>query len=275
MPRSRKTTSGLANMVWSSVVIMNEISEHESWFAEYVERERAKEQGDTSPIDLKIRHTYRVLENASHIVEGEGFPLHLRRACLLAALYHDVARFEQYLQYHTFRDKDSFNHGRQGVVILKRENRLENEVPPIPHIVLAAVGLHNCFALPRNLPDAIRKATCVVRDADKLDILRIMDKHLSGAKPYNPTVVLRLPDAPDLVSSQVVNAVLENRVASYSDLKSVNDFRLLLGTWFHEMHFANSREQFLADGHARHLIEGIPDTDLYGPAKSHLLALLA
>lgn len=262
-----------ASMEWSRVA-MKEIAEHECWFSEYAARERAKEQGDVNPIDLKIEHTFRVLRNAKQIVEGEDFPLHLRRACLLAALYHDVARFEQYLQYHTFRDKDSIDHGRLGVVILKREKRLNGEKQPIPHIVLAAVGLHNRFALPQQLPDATKLACLVVRDADKLDILRIMDKHLSGTKPYNPTVVLRLPDDPDLASPSVSEAVMENRVAAYSDLKSVNDFRLLLGSWFYDMHFSASREQCLADGHARHLVAGLPDTEFYARAKSHLLAQL-
>lgn len=253
---------------------MKEIAEHASWFSEYAALERSKEEGDTSPIDLKIKHTFRVLQNAKQIVEGEDFPLHLRRACLLAALYHDVARFEQYLRYRTFRDRESTDHGRLGVVILKREKRMAMELPPIPHIVFSAVGLHNRFALPKNLPEETRLACLVVRDADKLDILRIMDSHLSGPKPYNPTVVLRLPDDPDLSSFSVKDAVLENRIAAYSDLQSVNDFRLLLGTWLHDMHFSASRKQFLADGHARHLVEGLPDTISYAQTKSHLLNLL-
>lgn len=254
---------------------MNEISEHESWFSEYAALERTKELGDTNPIDLKIRHTFQVLQNARKIVEGENFPLHLRRACLLAALYHDIARFEQYIQYHTFRDRESIDHGRFGVVILKREKRMVQEQPPIPHIVFSAVGLHNRFALPKDLPEEIRLACLVVRDADKLDILRIMDEHLAGPKPYNPTVVLRLPDSPDLTSPSVKTAVLENRIAAYSDLQSVNDFRLLLGSWLHDMHFSASRKQFLADEHARHLVEGLPDSASYIQAKSHLLGLLS
>ncbi len=253
---------------------MNEIAEHESWFSEYAALERSRELGDASPIDLKIKHTFRVLQYARRIVEGEDFPLHLRRACLLAALYHDVARFEQYLNYHTFRDKESIDHGRLGVVILKREKRMAMELSPIPHIVFSAVGLHNRFALPQNLPEDIRLACLVVRDADKLDILRIMDTHLSGQKPYNPTVVLRLPDISDLASPAVMAAVMENRIAAYSDLQSVNDFRLLLGSWLHDMHFPASREHFLSDGHARHLVEGLPDSPSYFQAKSHLLGLL-
>ena len=207
-------------------------------------------------------------------MEGENFPLLLRRASLLAALYHDVARFEQYLRFHTFRDRESVDHGKLGVSILKREQRLRHESKTMQHLVLTGVCLHNRYALPKNLPEDVGLVCQVVRDADKLDILNIMDQHLAGPKPYNPTVILSLPDNPDLGNPEIVQAVLENRVAAYADLRNVDDFRLLLGTWFHEMHFAASRQQFVADSHARHIIEGVPDSPQYAKAKAYLLSLL-
>lgn len=149
-----------------------DISPHEQWFAAYAARERAKEQGDPAPMDLKLRHTMAVLDNARRVTASEGFDAALTRACLLAALYHDVARFEQYLLYHTFRDRESCNHGLLGVKILKREARLAGEDNATRKIVLAAVGLHNRFSLPAHLPRETELAAHVVRDADKLDILR-------------------------------------------------------------------------------------------------------
>lgn len=253
---------------------MLDIATHRTWFVAYATAKRECEQGDRNPIDLKIAHTFRVLENAENIVRGEKFPPFLQRACLLAALYHDVARFEQYLRFHTFRDRESINHGREGVRILKKEQRLNSEQRSLAHVVMAAVGMHNSFALPPDLPSNIQVACHVVRDADKLDILRVMDEHLSGPKPYNPTVVLRLPDDSSLGNPIIARAVLENRIANYADLQCVNDFRLLLGTWLFDMHFGSSRRQFLADGHALRLVEALPDNSMYGAAKAHLLHCL-
>ncbi len=251
-----------------------DISQHEAWFAAYAARERAREQGDPAPMDLKIRHTMAVLDNARRMTESERFAPALARACLLAALYHDVARFEQYLRYHTFRDRESCNHGLLGVKILKREARLAGENAHTRRIVLAAVGLHNRFALPGRLPREMELAAHVVRDADKLDILRVMDEHLAGPGPYSPTVVLNLPDDPALAGQAVLRAALEGRVASYADLRSVNDFRVLRNTWIFDMHFAASRRQFVEDGHARRLLEGLPANAAYGPARAALLARL-
>jgi len=251
-----------------------DISLHLAWFTSYAATKRALEQGDASPLDLKLRHSLEVLENARHTVGGEGFDPQTARVCLLAALYHDVGRFEQYLRYHTFRDRESCNHGQMGVRVLKAERRLANESPQTRKLVMAAVGMHNRFTLPKGTPENITLVTNVVRDADKLDILRVMDEHLSGPGPYNPTVVLQQPDDPTIASETILQAVREKRVAAYADLRCVNDFRLLLGTWFFDLHFASSRRKFIEDGHAQSLLRGMPDTVPQAEARDNLLHIL-
>ena len=252
-----------------------DIAEHEAWFFDYARRERALETGDVSPIDLKIRHSREVLATARAIVAESDMEPVQRRASLLAALYHDVARFEQYRRYRTFRDRESCNHGLEGVRILKRERRLDGEPAALRRRILSGVGLHNRFALPARLPKEIAEVTHVVRDADKLDILRVMHENLCGPEPYHPTVVLGLPDDPHLVGEAVLRAAREGRVASYADLASVNDLRVLLGTWLFDMHFPASRRQFAAAGHARQLLEGLPQDENYGEIRQALLQNLA
>jgi hypothetical protein len=249
-----------------------DISRHEQLFADYAALKRAEAHDDAAPLDLKIRHTSHVLANARDIVGNERFSPLIARSCLLAALYHDVARFEQYLRYHTFKDSESCNHGLTGLTILKRERFLDGEEKTVRRIVLAAVALHNRFALPRRLPEDLCLTARVVRDSDKLDILRVMDEHLRGPKPYCPTVVLSLPDNQDTAGKAVIDAAFAGRVAAYADLRSVNDFRLLLGTWFFDMHFPASRNRFVEDGHAVRLLEALPSAAPYGPARNHLLA---
>lgn len=251
-----------------------DIRAHEDWFAAYAQRQYARCAGDAAPLRLKRDHTFAVLGHARRIV-AEDVPDPLTaRACLLAALYHDVARFEQYLRYATFKDRDSRNHGLWGAAILKREGCLDGENPSVRRLARAAVALHNRYALPPRLPAEVARVAQVVRDADKLDILRVMDEHLSGPRPYCPTVVLGLPDDPGRVSDIVLADALAGRVAAYADLTSVNDFRVLLGTWLHDMHFSCSRRLFAASAHAVRLIAGLPSSGPYAAARACLLARL-
>ncbi len=252
---------------------MKSFAWHEAWFERYAAKERALETEDPGPMDLKLAHTMHVVDNARHIVESEAFPPDIAHEALLAALYHDIARFEQYLRYRTFRDRVSVDHGRFGVRILKAEGCLADEPDDMRHCIMAAVALHNRFALPGHLPEKTALVTRIVRDADKLDILRVIHGHLS-VRPYNPTVVLQLPDTDTLASSAVIEASLQNRVASYADLKTVNDFRLLLASWIFDMNFPSSRAAFVDQGHALAILEELPENHVYAKARAHMLGIL-
>lgn len=251
--------------------ILPDIRPHEDWFHAYVRTERARERENPAPLDLKELHTARVLAHARAIVVEDAFAPEEARAALLAALYHDVARFEQYRRFRTFRDAVSRNHGIWGVRILLRERRLAGETPAVRRMTLVAVGLHNRHVLPARLPEPFWKVACAVRDADKLDILRVMDESLHHPDAATRTAVLSLPDTPGLCSPRVREDALADRVASYGDLRSVNDFRALLGTWFGDLHFDTSRRRFLAEGHARRLVESLPEDGDYGAVRAHLL----
>lgn len=252
-----------------------DIASHESRFRAYAESRISRATADVEPLRLKLKHTFEVLSHARRIAAGEGFAPRMARICALSALYHDIARFDQYLQYGTFRDAQSRNHGLWAVAILREEKFLEGEEPEIRRRTLAAIAVHNRLAVPAAVQGECRRIANALRDADKLDILRVMDTHLSGPGPYNPTVVLSLPDDPELVSSRTVHCALCHEPAAYGDLLSVNDFRLLLGTWLFAMNFATSKRLFLEAGHAANLVRALPETGAYGEARAEILACLA
>lgn len=244
--------------------------EHEDWFYNYAREKMAKARGDASPLALKYEHTRHVVENAAHIAMEEAFDDKFAEICKLSALYHDISRFDQYLVYGTFKDRDSRNHGLWSVKILKKENRLGGEDKTTRIMTLAAVALHNRFRLPEILAPEMVLAARVTRDADKLDILRVMSLHLSR-RPYNPTVVLSLPDDPAIHSQKVLASAFAKSAASYSDLRSVNDFRVLLGSWFFDLNLPGAKRKFVLDGHGRKLVEGLPDNAAYEEVRNFLL----
>lgn len=253
---------------------IDDISSHREWFAKYAAFERSLCERDPSPMDLKLRHTGLVTEAAEAVIRAEDFPPPMARACLLAALYHDLGRFEQYRLFGTFRDRDSVNHGELSAYLVEKLGLLQKE-PFVARAVTEAVRLHNCYMLPDELPSDVRITARLVRDADKLDILRVMDEELSGLGPCSQAVVLSQPDDPARVSQKVVDCALHGKVASYDDLTSVNDFRLLLGTWIYGMNFDSSRRLFAASGHGRRLVEALPAEGPYAEARAAVLKSIA
>lgn len=267
-----------------------DIARHEVWFADFVQGYYRAEQGDPAPIALKIAHSAQVLQHARRIIGAAdtgtgGMPpcirtgiidstldtALLKRAILLAALYHDVGRFPQYARWHTFKDSLSTNHGLLGVRTLKAHAALAAEPPVLRGLVLAAVGLHNKFAVAPTLPPAVQYVTHAVRDADKCDIIRIMVEEFSKSGPKNKAVVLHVKDDPALWTLKVVEDICAGRVAAYADLRSVSDFKLLLASWLYDLQFAVSRQYLSNTGHIEALLAQLPVDAPVQQAKTHLL----
>lgn len=255
-----------------------DITGHREQFLAFVESyTTGTEDG---PARLKVEHSFRVLEHVEVLVgtERPAFPAagitSVARAALLAALYHDCGRFPQFRDYHTFMDDRSVNHALLGVEVIRKQGFLRHEADEVQSLVETAVSLHNRYALPDDLAPEPRLITDMVRDADKLDILRVMVQHLDGALPEKDTVVLSVRDEPERWTPSVVDDVLAGRVARYTDLHYVNDFRLLLGTWLHDLRFAATRRMLTHSGLMENVLDGLPRTTELDKAVSYLRGLL-
>ena len=214
---------------------------------------------DDGPLRLKLEHTYKVCAHAEELarLEPSLADRDVARALRLAALFHDVARFEQYVRYKTFADDLSCNHGVMGAKILMRKGFLKKEPGNIRRLVLAAVAMHNRFALPHRLPDKLRLVLEALRDADKLDILRIMEEHLQSGACGDGVVLLHLKDEPHSYSPAVLTALEQGRAALYRDMRFYNDFRILLCTWVFDLHFPASLRIVKRAGHLERIIDGL------------------
>lgn len=251
-----------------------EFEEHINWFKTYSDKKIADAGPDSLPLVTKKEHTLAVLQNASNILAMETGDKNLVRLGQIAALYHDLGRFDQYLKFHTFKDALSCNHALLSVKIVKDQQRLQDEPAEWRRLVLAAIGLHNRVSLPDKLKPELRLLANCVRDADKLDILRVIAEHLAKPGPYNPTVILGLPDRTDIYSPRLIELVMAGITPAYQDLKTVNDFRLLLGYWYYDMNFETSRKMFGRSVFARRLLEAVPDLPHYREVKLRLLSNL-
>ena len=160
-------------------------------------------------VALKIAHTLRVAELAERLARESGFTPAGTDVCWLAGLLHDIGRFEQLRRWDTFRDGDSADHAAIGIDVLF-EGAAHLEDPAVVNVVPAsraddaafcahahaagalrafigdassdaelaslvreAVGNHSAFRLPADLDVRTRAVCDAVRDADKIDILRV------------------------------------------------------------------------------------------------------
>ena len=127
----------------------------------------------------KIAHTIRVARLAEQIAAGrEAEGASVDFAWFLGIL-HDIGRFEQVRQYGTFVDARSVDHAQLGADILFREeliDRFPTEDLPTGWREMAetAVRLHNRLRLPESLDAQTLMYAQILRDADKVDIFRVV-----------------------------------------------------------------------------------------------------
>ena len=124
-------------------------------------------------IARKIGHSIRVMEISKKIAQDLKLNKEQIQLASLIGLLHDIARFEQWKRYETFKDSISVDHGDLGVEILKENNFIRNfiEETKYDNILLKAIQNHNKYKIQEGLTEEENLFSKIVRDADKLDIM--------------------------------------------------------------------------------------------------------
>ena len=202
-----------------------------------------------------------MLENANEIVNSLDMSFQDQRLTLFAALFHDVGRFPQYVRYKTFLDRESKDHGILGgrSIVLGKENLLPSLTQDEFRLVRAAVVIHNRKKVPEGISSRLRQIVDVVRDADKLDIYRVMVAHFTRAPGDFPVVTLHAKDNPDAYTRGVFDDALNGVQGDYKKIVYVNDFKLLLCGWVNDFNFMVSRRIAHKRGLVQDLLNTLPD----------------
>ena len=182
---------------------------------------------DNPMIFLKAAHSYRVAEIAERIARSLGQEELVDFAWLLGLL-HDIGRFEQAKRYNTFADSQSVDHAELGAAILFKEGLIDcfpTETLPEgwQNIAETAIRLHNKLALPDGLDKDTETLSNILRDADKVDIFRVLNEisyadRNGGRQPVRPDN--------DELSPEVMACVREHRCVPSGVRKTVFDTRV-------------------------------------------------
>ena len=227
----------------------------------YVDTYRGQDGVLPPMMQLKLVHTRKVVEAACAIAKGEGFDAPTARACEAAALLHDTGRYEQLRVYNTFRDSDSVDHAVFSHDIVKEKGWLDGWEDK--DAILAAVLYHNRREIPEGLDPLTLACSRTVRDADKLDIFRVLEDQIATTDwRHDAKAFWNLPTtaAPNPV---VAEAIREGRPVDYQDIKSLADFVLIQVGWMVSgLEYATSRRLCAARGHLayrRHFLHQLTD----------------
>lgn len=154
-------------------------------------------------IKLKVDHTYRVAALSERIARSLGLGDDDTNLAWLIGMLHDIGRFEQLKNYGTFSDAESVDHAHYGVELLFEDGFIEKfvgenaakdlkgtkdlketavkseseekETKEISEldILRTAIWNHSAYRVEEGLTDRVKMFCNIIRDADKIDILKV------------------------------------------------------------------------------------------------------
>ena len=209
-------------------------------FREYVSSYDASD----GKIRLKIAHTHKVAalsEGVARSIALEGGDLDL---AWLIGMLHDVGRFEQVRRCGTFFDAGSVDHADLGADLLFKEGLIDRFAPDCDPVVETAVRAHNKLALDPALGERDALFCNIVRDADKVDILRVnVETPLSEIYDTTPEAIRRSG-----ISPEVEDVFYQHRCVPRALRKTVADCVVGHGCLCYELVFPFSVEEVLSQG---------------------------
>jgi len=214
------------------------LDELKQWFFKYVQIFDHNDKNLRENVILKEKHTLRVCKAILNIGEQLNINNEKLRLAEIIALFHDIGRFEQYVRYKTFVDRDSENHAELGVKILKEEKVLNRFTESTQSLIQRTILYHNRIELPKNETTTCLFFSKLLRDADKLDIWKVVtDYYQRNNGERNNTIELGLPDTEGF-SDEIYQDLLNRQIVKIKNLKNLNDFKLLQVGWIFDINFA-------------------------------------
>ncbi len=238
----------------------DQLNRIKTWFDAYVKEFLAHADGMLRLHEVKRDHTYRVVSAAAMIARGLKWPDEEVRLAEATAWLHDAGRFSQIQEYKTLLDSRSVNHAARACAVISQYGVLEHLTENESQCIRASVLTHNQAVLPESLNEFERRFARLLRDADKLDILSVMQESVrNGSIRRNPEVALHLSLETD-VNPELVRQIGQGQPGSYRLMHTVGDFFLVQMSWVYDINYAPTCRNLFENKTMENLIPLLPDT---------------
>ncbi|MGB5874696.1 MAG: HD family phosphohydrolase, partial [Bacteroidota bacterium] len=147
-----------------------------------------------------------------------------------------------------------------GLTILSRERILEVIPPGEADIVVRAISYHNRPTAPREESERCILLSNLLRDADKLDIWRVVIEYYhQRPEDRNEAVAIGYEENPG-VAAPVALSLRKGEAVSRADVKNINDFKLLQIGWVYDLNFTPTYRAVRDRGYVQSIAETLPRT---------------
>ncbi len=212
-------------------------------------------------IRIKMIHTGYVTAIARELAQHLKLSRHDVQLAEIMGLFHDVGRFRQYSIYKTFNDAQSEDHADLGLKVLTEEMPYGKELAPEDEdLVRFAIRNHNKKEIEPT--DNLRRLVSarLLRDADKLDIYRVLSPYLVPGGAQKAPKFIR-SDASQLVSEDFIRDFAEGKQADYHRLRTHGDRKLVRLMWVYDINYSWTLRKMVERGYVDLIIKYLPEQE--------------
>ena len=228
----------------------------------YIESFKEISEEQNKNFQIKREHSFRVGDIVYWLTQKLKWNGEDTKDAVISGIFHDLGRFPQLIKYNTFNDLKSVDHAEYSVEILKKEGFLEKLDRKETDDIYYAIEQHNKFDSPGNGGEMMYSLARILRDADKIDILKVLTDYYSqrNAEP-NHTLTWELPKGSS-VSSEVAKTVLAGKLVQKKDVNSEIDVKIMQLSWVFDLNYKYSVEYILEKRLFEKIYNSLPKNDL-------------
>ncbi|MCW3804657.1 HD domain-containing protein [Plebeiibacterium marinum] len=205
---------------------------------------------------IKYDHSIRVSEICGTIADNLKLNTSDKTLAITIGLFHDIGRFKQLIDYNTFNDATSIDHAACSVKVLQENNMLLDFKDA--DTIYAAIQHHNKLKIPDHLAGRELFFAQLIRDADKLDILKVItDYYTAPMKKANHTLTWEMP-AGQTVSHMITEQILAGEQISRANIKNQLDIKVMQLSWVFDLNFKPSLEILKEKGYINIIANCLP-----------------
>ena len=217
---------------------------------------------DQRNFNIKKAHSFRVADYSVLLAEKLEMNNEAKRLVYFIGLFHDIGRFSQLKEFGTFDDSKSIDHAEYSLKVLKQTGILALMDSESEGIVQSAIFNHNKIKITEKLSDSELQYARIIRDADKLDILKVLSDFYSSRNVFpNHTLTWELPKGWD-VSKTVRKEILAGKLVSKKNVASEIDIKVMQMSWVYDLNFRTSFEYLLRERFLENIYSSLPKNDL-------------
>lgn len=211
-------------------------------------------------IQLKIRHTYEVVNKSEYIAKGLGLDEENIQLAKVIALLHDIGRFEQLKLFYQF-DNTKFDHAKYGTEVLFDNNLIRKfvEENKYDEIIKKSIENHNKYKIDEGLNEIEILHSKIIRDADKIDNFRVKEK--DSLKDMFPKIYNEETINYEKISQNVYETFLSQKCIKLEDRKTIIDYWVCVIAFIFDLNFDISLKYVRDNNYIDKLIDRIEYRD--------------